>query len=231
MAFLRPLNEIIKTVIRRMKERPTVTTHDDVLYTTGPDAVTETVFPGKMEDTTLLSGVRLAYKPQADKFINHHARGGWRHQLQPVYNYNNAWSNSKSWSSNAWSNSAVAAATLGPCELEQGKQCENEQGAVNFKQAKTVEDCTKACKIATGIHNNNSEVTSAGCCEFQVDHKRCFFVPNPNMTRVAGDTLRYGSICGACTLHVSAACASEVRHLRHHPDISPFEPTFSVLWG
>ena len=79
-----PMRAIIATVAKRMKERPNVATAADVLYTTGPDAVTETVFPGSMGDARLLPGVRLAGKAEADKYINHHARGGWRRQVNPA---------------------------------------------------------------------------------------------------------------------------------------------------
>ena len=80
-----PIEKLLNIVKNRMKERPVVTSEQDVLYTTGPDAFTETVFTGAYADTTsILPKVALLSTVQSNSVVNHHARGGWRSSVNGV---------------------------------------------------------------------------------------------------------------------------------------------------
>ena len=70
-----------------MKERPEVTSEEDVLYTTGPDAFTETIFTGPHDDTTsILPKTALLTIEQSNSIVNHHVSNHIVFTLSPKQN-------------------------------------------------------------------------------------------------------------------------------------------------
>lgn len=74
------LSEILATALRRVRASSTASVQDDVILTTGPDAMTDGFFGNVFPDALPARAV-LANKTIADRAISHHARGGWRLQF------------------------------------------------------------------------------------------------------------------------------------------------------
>jgi len=78
--------EILATAMSRVRAHPTAETQDDVILTTGPDAMTEGLFGGPPPSDALPSRTRMATRAEADLAVSHHARGGWRLQFEAFRN-------------------------------------------------------------------------------------------------------------------------------------------------
>lgn len=82
-----PIQTLLNKVKARMKERPEVTSEEDVLYTTGPDAFTETIFTGPYDDTTsILPKTALLTIEQSNSVVNHHVSNHIIFTLSPKQN-------------------------------------------------------------------------------------------------------------------------------------------------
>ena len=70
--------------------------------------------------------------------------------------------------------------------LTKKKACGFSNGYTTIEEPSTVSQCQKKCK-------SRASSGKKGCCEFQVDWKKCIWMEASELKRT--DDIRYGSLC------------------------------------